>query len=213
MNHARLCELANSCYDNFNVAAGVSQCLVTEEDGYQIFAFAGSKDIGDFLFDADAIPASMDGLGHVHKGFRDEYFMLRERLLQMAEESPLPKIMTGHSLGAPQAQFAAWDFGRIMLIYEVVTFGCPKGFTTEAMAAYHCLTTNYIHGRDVVPDLPGFLHRPGVDIFLDEMGGLLPAREPVEHLLEELRDRIKDHLLLGVEGYITAVKAYCSLAG
>ena len=207
MTDLDLCQLANSVYDNPNVQCGIASALVTELDGIQVFAFAGSKDTEDFLFDAYAIPASMDGLGHVHKGFRDEYFMLREKLLELAQDSLLPKIMIGHSLGGPQAQFCAWDFGRIMKVLPPVTFGCPKGFTDEALVNYTVGSKNYIHGQDIVPDLPGYFHRPGTDIFLDETGKLLPSREPCESLLDEIRDRIMDHLLLG-QGYLEAVGNY-----
>lgn len=204
MTDLDLCQLSNEVYDNPNVVAGPAAALVTELDGVQVFVFAGSKDAPDFFFDGCAIPASMEGLGHVHKGFRDQYFLLRERLLKLAIDSPLPKVMCGHSLGGPQAQFCAWDFSRIMNVQPFVTFGCPRGFTAEAMANYNVDGRNYIHGQDMVPDLPGYFHRPGTDIFMDELGNPLSCREATERPFEEIRDKIRDHLLTGL-GYLIAV--------
>ena len=212
MTDLDLCVLANDVYDNPNVQGGIASALVVEQDGYQVFAFAGSKDFEDFLFDGAAIPAPMEGLGDVHKGFRDEYFMVRDKCLQLAIASPLPKIMIGHSLGATQAQYCAWDFGRILKVEYCVTFGCPRAFTASAMANYSTLTRNYIHGQDAVPDLPPYFHRPGEDIFLDEVGNRLPSREPREPLFEELRDRVKDHLLEGHTAYINAVGRFLNIA-
>jgi hypothetical protein len=207
VNDLDLCLLANTVYDNPSIIVGNSKVLIVETDIEQIIVWAGSDGLLDFLQDGYAVPAEMEGLGLVHRGMMEYYFTPRSIVLQQAIESPKPKTIVGHSLGADAAHKCAWDFGRIMKINRVVTFGCPKGFSKEAASKCTAPAVNYIHGQDAIPDLPPYFHRPGTDIFMDGDGNPLPCREPRELPLEEIRDRVKDHLLL-YGGYIKSLGRY-----
>ena len=213
LSHAEICVLCNTVYDNPNVIEGNSKALVFEQDGFQYIVFAGTDNFLDVLEDAKAVPEFMQGLGHVHGGMMDYYFTIREKALALAVESKLPKIIGGHSLGGAVALFCGWDFQRIMPVVEVVTFGCPRGFCSDSGAVYRAAgikTTNYIHGRDLVPELPSFMHRPGDDIFFTGTGERLSHREPMEFLFSEVKDRLGDHLLEGPEGYIECLRRLTS---
>ena len=110
--------------------------LVERDDmGNILVAFQGSRDVRDFMQDAEAWFSDLvegDETAAVHHGFLEDFESIDEKLTEKVRYflslNPAAKIfITGHSLGGAMAILCALEFSRQkMAVTQVTTFGQPR---------------------------------------------------------------------------------------
>ena len=81
------------------------------EDGIGYLSFRGTDNLSNWLSDFHFTPS---GKPLRHRGFRNCWQRLRPQVENwLARQKPSEIILTGHSLGAPWAQLAAFDLRRV----------------------------------------------------------------------------------------------------
>ena len=133
--------------------------FVAESKLANIVSFRGTQSEAEWLRDFDAIPVEAKiGEGHVHKGFQEQYFRLRDSVQHGLRWTTRPLWITGHSLGAALAVLCAADFSdKNPLVY---TFEGPRvgmviwssWFDKQVKDCYRVVNI-----WDPVPHLPPFL--------------------------------------------------------
>lgn len=146
---------------------------VDQTKGYTVLAFRGSKSVRNFLADADfpVVPTDICDGCTADQGFYDSWLEARQGVLAAlrttAAKYPNSKvIVTGHSLGAAIADFAAAEIKKGGTPCDLYTYGSPRiagptlsnFITNQGMGSIYRVT----HLDDPVPRLPpialGFVH-------------------------------------------------------
>ena len=112
-----------------------TQVLVVEQADCIIIAFRGTKELRDWITDAEFVRKLLveeaDGSRcEVHAGFLDAYASIIERLtshLRLIVVGERPIYITGHSLGGALAIIAALELKRQKFnVAHIYTFGQPR---------------------------------------------------------------------------------------
>lgn len=165
-------------------STNLAHVLITDHSDHLILAFRGSKNIRDWLTDAQfwqspfqqpGVPAGIK----VHDGFRDSINDIWHELARRLEQlSSKPCVITGHSLGGAQARLAALLLLNAgVQIQALYTFGEPRGGNAAYAAWSDSLigdrSWRFVHESDIVPRVPfiGYRHA-GQLAFLPTQGGL-----------------------------------------
>ena len=141
-------------------------------------AYRGSHNIDNWISDINFIKKAYPNspsTAQVHQGFYEAYQTLQQQTLNavshlMSLHSTAKIIVTGHSLGAALATFAALDIKTMLQPKTQILFysyGSPRagdqGFSDYLMTQFP--GTNYhrvVHTNDIVPHVPitvmGFNH-------------------------------------------------------
>ena len=139
--------------------------------------FAGTESAKDLVQDFVFIPSKYAD-GYIHSGFKKIIELtnkpIRDGIKRLFGSYHVSKILIGgHSLGAAIAMGAAdalYYSGYDHVPTEVITFGCPNGWSRGARASFekrHSDVTNYINSWDIVTWLLGLTTgRPGKNIKL-----------------------------------------------
>lgn len=131
---------------------------VTAGDGHAVFAaFRGTSEMADVLDDLDYVKTDFPGYagGRVHAGFLRALSRIWPAVaadLQSLDDR-LPRIFTGHSLGAAMAVLAAGMDGQL-LAEAVHVFGCPRVGNGDFVAGLAVDVIRYENRGDVVTLLP-----------------------------------------------------------
>ncbi len=121
-----------------------SQALLTGDGTRVIVAFRGTDELVDWLRDARYVKTPFP-FGRVHKGFLHAFNKVWSAVLESLDRvnSDLPRIYTGHSLGAAMALLAASvrppasRSGTEGRPAEVHVFGCPRVGNGDFVASLH----------------------------------------------------------------------------
>lgn len=152
-----------------------------------IISFSGTESLMDLKQDLVFYPSKYAD-GYIHSGFKEIFELINEHVCAAVEnlfmDDPVKKIIaTGHSLGAPITMGAcdALYFSKYQDVpMEIVTFGCPNGWSRGARKSFekrHPDITNYINPFDYVTWLLGITTgRPGKDIKLSGKWGHMMKR-------------------------------------
>lgn len=187
-----------------------TQCFVCVHEGfgsadhkpYIVVAFRGSeKEVGDWLTNADAVPAAEFTTGRVHQGFYQSYKSIQGQVLdavrsaraQYGQETPV--FFTGHSLGGALAVVAT----RLNAPDEIggcYTYGAPRVGDYAFFKGLKTPMYRIVNASDLVPRVP-----PGVWSYLllglCSLLSFLTARwQPVSDFFERLKglvDKINDY--------------------
>lgn len=160
-----IARLAAAAYDPATtptLAAGSSEVYITSlPDGGLVLTWRGSAGAMDWLRDGRAVPWWAGELRcWVHRGFLS---CLREMwplvIAALAERGRPPVVLAGHSKGGAEATLAAAALLRIGYpVRGLVTFGAPRtGFGGLAAALAELPISRYVHGTDLVPQVPRLL--------------------------------------------------------
>lgn len=175
-----------------------------------VLTFRGSSNIENWIENAHFIKVSYTEHGcsncEVHEGFLDSYNTLKDQVKDsivslMAKYSGADLLITGHSLGSAQSQFAALDFTFMGYKLNFFSYGSPRvgteDFTRFFNSAMKGTNLRCVFMDDPVPDLPqhfmGFEH-VGTEVhFLDCYNYLKYAQYKDDYALMDLRN-VDDHL-------------------
>lgn len=152
------------------------------------FVFAGTNSLKDLWRDLSAFPFDRYYEGYLHRGFAEMREQIEERVIEtfdsLNKDQEIKSIeLIGHSLGATTAMIAAdilYEYLASEIQRDVVTFGCPNGWTTKARTGFesrHTSVTNYINPGDYVTWFIGiFTSRPGKKVKLKGIPGHMIAK-------------------------------------
>lgn len=183
---ARFCAvLAREAYRRSDIRDEITDTqLAISSTGAKIYiAFRGTSNLHDFITDAKAWRTRVS-CGEVHQGFWEAWLGIKLKLIGELNDTRVPIIVTGHSLGGALAlicaKFLAVNKYNVEAVY---TFGCPRvgdfpfqiNYDDVAMlgGALGERTFTVINDCDIVPRLPGYLsgyRRPGRDVFIPAGG-------------------------------------------
>jgi hypothetical protein len=150
---ARLCmssETDAAGFDFFTDGAdtGISYGIV-KGDLIDIVCFRGSITFQDWWNDAHAEMINAAPLGLVHAGF---YKNMPAVIARIKPNIRPNAVITGHSLGAARAAYAAAMIGSVS---QVTLFGCPRPGAAALVEALKDIPVNsYRNRRDPVTELP-----------------------------------------------------------
>lgn len=161
-------------YSSDKNTAGFVGYFLDMEPKTAVVSFRGTlpSSLKDWIDDLDFIKtdyALCDGC-EVHKGFWESYTSLRATTLEALDRlKPERVFVTGHSLGAAMAVFAAVDLKyKGYNVAAEYTFGQPRVGDSTFSTAYDTgglgpdVSYRVVHWRDIVPHLPpeiaGFHH-------------------------------------------------------
>lgn len=164
----------------------------TAPGGVALLAFRGTSNIGQWLRDANFLPASHPW-GRVHAGFADGVRDVEAHLQAFdAAAAAAPHFwITGHSLGGALAVIAAARFRMKGLNPSLYTYGQPRvglgGFRDTFESELPGRLHRFVNQSDIVPRVPpGLLYRH-LDILKRIVRpGSLEAGEVVEPELVEI---------------------------
>jgi triacylglycerol lipase len=161
---------------------------VTRYDDCTVLAFRGTRDLANWLTDAEFFRASIPA-GQVHRGFlaaaNSVLPLIKAALPPPQASSPKPQavplILTGHSLGGALAVLCGYFLAEENYpIHSVYTFGQPRVGNAAFARHYSELlgnrTCRVINQNDLVPRLPGWLlgyRHAGQAQFLTTFGQLI----------------------------------------
>lgn len=178
LDHTTLAsDTRNIEWDMIPVALLKERCwlfLDTQSSRSKLYiCFRGTDSLHDALMDCD-LRRHSHPYGNVHRGFWIYYEEVREELLNIVTYHmnarsnfgyhELPEvIVTGHSLGASSAAFAAIDMLTFVKDPICVTYGMPPSGDSEFCKAFkHTIKRSYriVNDTDIAPKihLPGLRH-------------------------------------------------------
>ena len=224
VNARILCDASSAAYTQSNVHCSETDthCFIFELSEAIVVAFQGTKDIRQWITDAD-FDYDHTPHGKVHAGFWEAWQSIRRAVVsKLLTLSQKPIFITGHSLGGALAELCAIDLqGGFTTLHSVYTFGQPrvgnKEFKRYAMRELSGMSFRVVNECDPVPFLPGLLigyRHAGECVFLSSEGELVQPSVLVELLLdasgiefELFHNRalpvISDHF---IESYAAALK-------
>ncbi len=224
---AALLELGLQLIDCRDAAETDSQAFAafSAAEGLLVFGFRGTEGIRDALTDAEVAVCGFQGQRMtsptlVHSGFVEAWRSLATWASGVSERYAATArriVVTGHSLGGALATLAAVDLWAAVPI-EAFTYGSPRVGLVNFVTAYGIAapaTTRVVHGRDVVPRVPGFPYDHVCDpLRLDDQGRAIGTvggwvRDALGFARQVLADldtqAFGDH---HVSGYVDACLAY-----
>lgn len=126
-----------------------------------VHCFRGTDDALSVLDDADCVPTHVRTLGMVHNGFWRALQVILPDCLQL----PVPRAVTGHSLGAAMAILYAGALAQAGHVVEVYAFEPPRICADEVLAdLFRAKSVPWFatrNGHDIVTQLPPLLSLPG----------------------------------------------------
>lgn len=161
MTDAELAAIALAVYrDKPAFELGDVRASLTMDGDQPIIAWRGTDpdSFRDWLRDLDGLPETHLELGICHRGF------LTAAIASLSWVTSTVKahgsvILVGHSLGAAIAALTAAILvtSSSIQVPRVVTFGCPRvGLWGVRRALKGVACARYVHGNDIVPDVPSF---------------------------------------------------------
>ena len=172
------------------------------EKNYLIFK--GSAELPDFLVDALAVPCRYLG-AWVHGGFALTHRLSKKKLLKVLRMMDHSKelVITGHSLGAAQAELTHLMCKRLGYPSRLVVFGKPRVFLKPSRVRFKKGSVfSVVNSSDLVTRLPRFLYTVGCSdqnlfyLCSDGDSYLNPEMDFV-HKDFKLTRAIKDHSMKG----------------
>ncbi|MGK0224733.1 MAG: triacylglycerol lipase [Limisphaerales bacterium] len=152
-----------------SIRQGDTQCFVCVHSGkndknpdqpYIVVAFRGSEnDVGDWLTNADATPASEFNFGAVHQGFYKAYMSVQDEVLAAIAKArddygkDTPVFFTGHSLGGALAVVAT-RLNAAATAGACYTYGCPRVGNYEFFKGLKTPIYRIVNSSDLVPRVP-----------------------------------------------------------
>ncbi|HRI12798.1 MAG TPA: lipase family protein [Verrucomicrobiota bacterium] len=147
-----------------------SQCVLV--------SFRGTKELGDWLTDLNALRASVS-YGELHRGFLDAFNDVRSALRDLVEQagaSGKRVWVTGHSLGGALSTIMAGELLGELPIHGIYTFGQPRVVNRRSQAyfrePYAGRYFRFVNDDDIVPKVPVLLQHVGEILWFDSDGGL-----------------------------------------
>jgi triacylglycerol lipase len=177
--------LAQSAYDDppdIGKADSASRAIVRQTASGLVVAFRGSDDFDSWIHNLDAVPASVPGMGEVHRGFYMAWSAIADQVIAAIGDRPV--TLVGHSLAGAIAILAAASLtlaGKAPA--AVFAFEPPRVSFDMALRVLltHVPMTLWRNGSDPVPNLPiGGVH-PRPLIHIGKPAGILPVI--ADHLL------------------------------
>ena len=166
-----------------------TECIAIYGADQLILAFRGTSSKKDLFTDFTAVKSRYLGTT-VHKGFRDAWLSIEDKVLSYVDKVKPQKVrVAGHSLGGALATHAAlsvslWRFSDCQFEMDrpsLYTYGSPrvgdKAFSdlVNSTVFDHYRVTN---GRDIIPRVPIFFR---TNILLPESLPLIPTGETLKH--------------------------------
>lgn len=159
------------------------------EDSILKVRFEGTKSVKDFLVDFCFFTSKVEAFDgadwKVHKGFKDAYYSVRDKVLDkvynLMEGHDYDILVEGHSLGGAMAIIAAEDIGwHFKKKVTLVTWGAPRPIVNnEGLEIIKDYLTddsyNFEYSSDTVPLLPWFYKKNPAVVHLDSKWSLLKA--------------------------------------
>ncbi len=127
-----------------------TQALLAMDGHLAILAFRGTEERKDLFTDMRYIKCDFPGGGRVHRGFYGAFTEVRDEIAADLENIAVPRIFTGHSLGAALAVMAA----VVCPPREVHVFGCPRVGNKDFVRRLTCPVHRYENWFDMVTYLP-----------------------------------------------------------
>ncbi|HEX3855948.1 MAG TPA: lipase family protein [Verrucomicrobiae bacterium] len=170
-----------------------AEVLMEELPDAIVLAFKGTKEIRDWLTDADffktpivgslsrefPVAAGANSFIEVHRGFLAAVDSLLPKIIARLNGNSKPLIITGHSLGGAMASLAGWFLQQANFpVRAVYTFASPRVGNAAWRGAYNALlgqkTFRVACCGDLVPLIPGIFTPPcdgfrhvGREVFLE----------------------------------------------
>lgn len=189
LENARICLQASiNAYERPNVVSDMAHALIVDCGNAIIVAFRGTKDIRDFVTDAECFRGpfneetkvpSLPETQEVHCGFACAWKSIAALIPPQLPDGK-PVFVTGHSLGGALAILCAQYLqAREFCVQAVYTFGQPRvgngAFARACHAALGSRTWRVVNRADIVPRLPGWLmgyRHAGQEVFVTALGPL-----------------------------------------
>lgn len=128
-----------------------------------VFSFRGSSNVENWISDIDAVKINpyVDKNIQVHRGFYNDYMVIRDELYSLFPLKNNIIILTGHSYGGAIATLFSYDLTLRNISSVLITFGKPRtgnSYFSSNIKNHYRIT----HKEDIVPHLPyewmGFQH-------------------------------------------------------
>lgn len=159
------------------------------EDNILKVRFEGTKSFKDVLVDfcflSSRVKAFDGATWKVHKGFKDAYYSVRNKVLDKAyslmEGHDYEILVEGHSLGGAMAIIAAEDFSwHFNKKVTLATWGAPRPIVNKKglNIVKECITEdsyNFEYSSDTVPLLPWFYKKNPKVVHLGKKWNLFKA--------------------------------------
>ena len=166
--------------------------------------FRGSSELPDFLVDALAVPCRYLG-NWVHGGFALQHKAAKKKLINVLDRMDHSKelVITGHSLGAAQAELTHLMCQRMGYRSRLVVFGKPRVFLKPSRVRFiKGSVLSVVNCSDFVTRLPRFLYTVGCsdqDLFYLCSDGSSYLNPDMDFVQEDFRmtSAIKDHSMKG----------------
>lgn len=201
-----------------------TQVFVAGKEDHLIVCFRGTSNGRDAMVDLNFFKTDAPGgRGRVHRGFLQSLEAVWARLKVAVKDLGADKkiFICGHSLGAAQAQLAAYRLAQKGLpVAGVYVFGSPRVGNQEFKEAYNELLENqtfiHINHEDIVPQIPpqifGFKHLGAVPIKFDQtykISGreILMDDDGIEHDFENLDAQQLEEVQKNLATVQTSIKA------
>jgi len=162
-------------------ALGRTEGFVAWDSKCVLVSFRGTKELGDWLTDLNALRASV-AYGAVHQGFLVAFNDVRatvRSLLDQAGAREKKVWLTGHSLGGALSAIMAGEMLDEPRIHGIYTYGQPRTVNRRAQAyfrdSYAGRYFRLVNDDDIVPRVPVLLQHVGEIVWFDSSGGLKKA--------------------------------------
>jgi len=163
-------ELSEYAYSRPMSAGGYSSWFsstkfyLDEFAGFYCLSFRGTREPIDYLIDGLAIPVRYLG-SWVHGGFAFAHKSVKKKILKIFDGlNDKPLILTGHSLGAAQAELTHLLAKRCGIESRLICFGKPRVFLRPLRGRFAKDSVfSVVSGSDVVTRLPRYAYTFGCE--------------------------------------------------
>ena len=147
----------------FRHAPTKTAAFVASNQDHVVIAFRGTEplEIENWITNLSyAYHHRKVGGGHVHGGFWDAWYTVRDKIIKRLERTYKNKQtiwLTGHSLGAALATLAGRDLPARFRATGVYTFGSPRCGNPDYSKAYektNITVRRFVNETDIVPHVP-----------------------------------------------------------
>jgi len=180
---------------------------IASKGGTTIVAFAGTNDIGDWLFSLNVDKTEWRGF-ELHEGFHNGEAGLFRQLANHYQADLQGVWITGHSLGGALATLHALRFAEGYAdkhLKGVYTFGSPRCMDRRSADMCDLMMRRrhwrHVNGNDLVPRVPSFLRfkHCGQHVRINRHGEIVHRPTPIGTLIDRVlgyrADLVRNHFV------------------